>query len=139
MKKLLITTIFHIPLSQEEINAIFKTIPVDLTFIDKDDRTRFFSAGDRIFLRTKSVLDRPVELCHPPSSVHIVKKILKAFKEGRQDKAEFWIRMKDKFVHIRYFPVRNDEGEYLGTIEVTQDVKHIRELEGEQRLLDWEA
>jgi|Deesub1362B_J571_1020462.scaffolds.fasta_scaffold00007_186 hypothetical protein len=124
-------------LSPKEINAIFKTLPVDITFIDKDDRVRFFSGGDRIFTRTHSVIGRPVQLCHPPKSVHIVNKILKEFKEGRRDVAEFWIQMNGRFVHIRYFPVRDEDGNYLGTLEVTQDVTEIRKLEGEKRLLDW--
>ncbi len=124
-------------LSPKEIDAIFKHLPVDITFIDKDDRVRFFSGGDRIFTRTPSIIGRPVQLCHPPKSVHIVNKILKAFKEGRKDVAEFWIQMGGRFIHIRYFAVRDENGEYLGTLEVVQDVTEIRKLEGEKRLLDW--
>ncbi|NJE07744.1 DUF438 domain-containing protein [Thermococcus sp. M39] len=124
-------------LSPKEIDAIFKHLPVDITFIDKDDRVRFFSGGDRIFTRTPSIIGRPVQLCHPPKSVHIVNKILNAFKEGRKDVAEFWIQMGGRFIHIRYFAVREENGEYLGTLEVVQDVTEIRKLEGEKRLLDW--
>jgi PAS domain S-box-containing protein len=125
-------------LSPQEIDAIFRTLPVDITFIDKDDRVRFFSGGHRIFARNKTILGRKVELCHPPKSVHIVKKILKAFKEGRKQVAEFWIPFGGRLVHIRYFPVRDSNGEYLGTLEVVQDITDIKKIEGEKRLLDWE-
>ena len=125
-------------LSLEEVSTIFKTIPVDVTFIDKDDRVRFFSGGERIFPRTPSVLGRPVQMCHPPRSVHIVNKILKAFKSGKRSSAEFWINMGGKLIYIRYIPVFNSEGNYLGTVEVTQDVSSMKKLEGEKRLLDWE-
>jgi len=125
-------------LSIEEINAIFKTIPIDITFIDKDDRVRFFSKGERIFPRTSSILGRPVQLCHPPRSVHIVNKILEAFKNGRKNSAEFWINMGGKLIYIRYFPVFDDKGNYIGTIEITQDISSIKKIEGEKRLLEWE-
>ncbi|USH00181.1 DUF438 domain-containing protein [Thermococcus argininiproducens] len=124
-------------LSPKEINAIFKHLPVDVTFIDKDDRVRFFSGGDRIFTRTPSVIGRPVQLCHPPKSVSVVDKILKAFKEGKKDAAEFWIQMGGKFIYIKYVPVRDEKGEYLGTLEITQEISRIKALEGEKRLLDW--
>ncbi|MCF7890523.1 DUF438 domain-containing protein [Candidatus Bipolaricaulota bacterium] len=125
-------------LNTTELDAIFETLPIDLTFIDANDRVRYFSGGERIFPRTKTVLGRPVQNCHPPDSVDVVNSILEEFKAGNREKAEFWISMGPKFVHIRYFPVRDEEGEYLGTLEVTQDIKEIRELEGERRLLDWD-
>lgn len=123
-------------LSVREINALFKALPFDITFVDSHDRVRFFSGGHRIFARTPSVIGRKVHFCHPPRSVHIVDRILKAFRNGERDVAEFWIKMGDKMVHIRYFAVR-DNGEYLGTLEVVQDVTEIRKLEGEKRLLGW--
>ncbi|KXB07072.1 diguanylate cyclase [candidate division MSBL1 archaeon SCGC-AAA382K21] len=124
-------------LNLTEINALLANLPVDLTFIDSDNRVRYFSGGERIFPRTRSVLGRPVKFCHPPESVEVVKKILKEFKAGGIDEAEFWIEMGGKFVHIRYFPISDQKGNYLGALEVTQDVTHIRELEGERRILDW--
>jgi len=122
----------------EEINEMLKTIPFGITFIDKDDRVRYFSGGKRTFHRTESIIGRPVQLCHPPKSVHIVNKILRAFKEGKKDSADFWIKMGKSFIYIRYMPVRDKDGNYIGTIEIEQDVASIRELEGEKRLLDWE-
>jgi DUF438 domain-containing protein len=77
-----------------------------------------------------------VQKCHPPESIHRVQQILDDFRAGRHDVAEFWIQMAEKFIHIRYFAVRDEQGEYQGTIEVTQDIGRIRELEGERRLLD---
>ncbi len=123
--------------SVEELKAIFEALPVDVTFIDRDDRVRFFSPGERIFDRTLSVLGRPVQLCHPPKSVHIVNKILKAFKEGRKEEATFWLRLGEKYVYIRYLPLFDENGEYIGTLEMTMDIEPYKRIEGEKRLLDW--
>ena len=122
----------------KELELIFKVLPVDITFIDKEDRVRFFSGGERIFDRSKNILGRPVQLCHPPKSVHIVNEILKAFKEKRKSSADFWINFKGKLIYIRYFPIYDENGNYYGTLEVTQDVTDIKKLEGEKRLLDWD-
>lgn len=121
----------------EEISYMLSTMPVDVTFIDSEDRVRFFSSGSRIFTRTESILGRKVQLCHPPKSVHIVNKILQAFKKGERDKAEFWIDMRGRKILIQYFAVRDSQGNYLGTVEVTQDITDIKKIEGEKRLLDW--
>jgi hypothetical protein len=123
-------------LPQAGIEALLKTLPVDITFVDAEDTVRYFNKSE-IFLRTKAVIGRKVQKCHPQQSVHIVSRILDSFRAGRKDVAEFWINMKGRMIHIRYFAVRNNEGRYLGTMEVTQDVTDIRKLEGEQRLLDW--
>ncbi|WP_297505309.1 DUF438 domain-containing protein [Thermococcus sp.] len=123
--------------SLKELKAIFEALPVDVTFIDKDDRVRFFSPGERIFTRTPSVLGRPVQLCHPPKSVHIVNKILRAFKEGRKKEATFWLRLGPKYVYIKYVPLFDEEGNYLGTLEMTMDIEPYKRIEGEKRLLDW--
>ena len=126
-------------LTIEELQAIMNTLPVELTFIDKNDEVKFFNRPkDRTFLRTKTIIGRKVQHCHPRKSVHIVNKILEAFRSGERDRAEFWIRLGDRFLYIRYFAVRDPKGEYLGTIEVTQDITKIKELTGEKRLLDWE-
>jgi DUF438 domain-containing protein len=110
---------------------------VDVTFVDENDAVRFFSATkERIFPRSPAIIGRSVQKCHPPASVHRVQRILDDFREGRRDVAEFWIQMGAKFIHIRYFAVRDEQGEYRGTVEVSQDVTHIRALEGERRLLD---
>jgi len=122
----------------DEIEAILNALPVDITFVDRDDTVRYFNKSEgRIFVRTKAVIGRKVQLCHPQKSIHIVNRILKAFKEGRKDEAEFWIHMEGRPIHIRYFPVRDKAGRYLGTIEVTQDITDIKKLEGEKKLLDW--
>ncbi|MCS7114152.1 MAG: DUF438 domain-containing protein [Nitrososphaerota archaeon] len=127
-------------LSSEEVEAILNTLPVDITFVDKDDKVKFFSKGEkRIFVRTKAVLGRKVQLCHPQKSVHVVNRILEAFKKGEKDVAEFWIQMGGRLIHIRYFAVRDRNGKYLGTLEVTQDITDIKRIEGEKRLLNWEG
>lgn len=122
----------------EELEALFKVLPVDLTFVDKDDKVRFFSLGpDRIFARNRAILGRDVRMCHPPSSVHVVDQILEDFRSGKENSAAFWINMQGKFIYIEYFAMRSKEGEYLGTLEYTQDLTHLRKLEGEQRLLSY--
>jgi len=126
-------------MTPREINLLLKNLPVDITFVDKDDAVRYFSqTEERIFVRTPAVIGRKVQNCHPPASVHVVNRILDDFRQGRRDVAEFWIQMQGKFVHIRYFPLRDENGEYVGTIEVTQDVTPIRELTGQRRLLEEE-
>lgn len=121
-----------------ELEAIFNTLPVDITFVDKNDKVKYFSlTKDRIFVRTKAVIGRSVQNCHPQKSIHIVNKIVEEFKNGKRDSAEFWINLNGRLVYIRYFAVRKD-GEYLGTIEVTQDITEIKKIEDEKRLLDWE-
>ena len=125
-------------LSKEEVEAILDTLPVDISFVDKNDEVRYFNkAEERTFVRTKAVIGRKVQLCHPQKSVHIVNRILDAFKKGEKDKAEFWINLKGRLIHIRYFAVRSKNGQYLGTLEVTQDITDIKKIEGEKRLLDW--
>ena len=125
-------------MTPSELTAILNTIPFDLTFVDKDDTVRYFTQGrERIFTRTRAILGRKVQLCHPPSSVHIVEQILKDFKAGIQSHAPFWINLKGRFIHIEYFALRDEKGAYLGTLEVSQDLTGKRELEGEQRLLSY--
>ncbi|MDY7110126.1 MAG: DUF438 domain-containing protein [Planctomycetota bacterium] len=123
-------------LTLDQLKAIFTTLPVDITFVDADDRVRFFSEGpNRIFVRPKTVIGRKVQHCHPPSSVDVVERILDDFRSGRQDVAEFWIEFQGRFVHIRYFALRDEAATYLGTLEVTQDLTALRKLTGERRLL----
>jgi uncharacterized protein len=124
--------------SLNEMEALFKTLPIDITFVDKDDKVRFFSLGpDRIFTRNRAILGRDVRMCHPPSTVHVVEQILDDFKSGKEKSAAFWINMKGRFIYIEYFALQSKDGEYLGTIEFTQDLTAARKLEGEQRLLSY--
>ncbi|MGD9841200.1 MAG: DUF438 domain-containing protein [Candidatus Bipolaricaulis sp.] len=120
-----------------ELEAVLNTLPVDITFVDKDDTVRYFNqTKDRIFVRTPAVIGRKVQDCHPQKSVHIVDRILREFREGKRDEAEFWLPLQGKLVYIRYFPVRGTNGEYLGTVEVTQDIGPLQRISGERRLLD---
>ncbi|HHW10462.1 MAG TPA: DUF438 domain-containing protein [Firmicutes bacterium] len=124
-------------LTIEQLTCLFNTLPVDITFVDADDRVAYFSeTADRIFVRTRSVIGRAVQNCHPQKSVHVVNKILDDFKAGRRHQAEFWINLGNKLILIRYFAVRNPEGRYLGTVEITQDITRLKELTGEKRLDD---
>lgn len=125
--------------SAEELLAILNTLPVDMTFVDKDDKVKYFSQGaERIFQRNRAILNRDVRHCHPPASAHIVDKIIEDFKTGRENRAPFWINMGGKkMIHIEYFALRNEKGEYLGTLEVSQNVQPYRDLEDEQRILSY--
>jgi PAS domain S-box-containing protein len=124
-------------LSGKELEALLDTLPVDVTFVDKDDTVRYFSQSkDRIFPRAKAIIGRKVQQCHPEKSVHIVNQILEDFRSGKRDAAQFWINLKDRLIYIRYFAVRKD-GDYLGCLEVTQDITDIKNIEGEKRLLDY--
>lgn len=123
-------------LKMNQLIAMFQTLPVDLTFVDAQDRVRFYSEGkERVFPRTKSVIGREVVNCHPPKSMHMVQQILDDFRSGVRDTADFWIDMRGKKIYIRYFALREAD-EYLGCLEVTQEVSEIMNLEGQKRLLD---
>ena len=124
--------------SPKEIMAILNTVPVDMTFVDKDDKVKYFTQGkERIFARSRSIINRDVRLCHPPGSVHIIEKILADFKSGKASHAPFWIQMKGKFILIEYFALRDEKGEYLGTLEVSQNLTENRKLSGEKRILSY--
>jgi len=125
-------------LSYQQLHAILETMPVEVTFVDAQDTVAYFNRLDKnkIFPRTRSVIGRKVEKCHPEKSVDTVKKIVEGFKNNTMDTAEFWIDFKDDKILIRYFPVRDDDGTYLGVLEVTQEIGWIQKIEGQKRLLD---
>jgi PAS domain S-box-containing protein len=124
-------------LTTEEVEAIFNNLPVDITFVGKDDTVRYFSqTKDRIFPRAKAIIGKTVQNCHPRKSVDKVNQIVSDFKSKKQDTAEFWINMQGKVIYIRYFAVHDNKGEYIGTMEVTQDITGIQKIKGEKRLMD---
>ena len=123
-------------LTQKEMELMLNAMPVDITFVDKDGIVKYFSeSAERIFPRTKAVIGRSVSNCHPPASVHIVEKIVEDLMSGKKDYEDFWIRMGDKYTLIRYIAVRDKEGNYVGTLEFTQNIAPIKAIEGEKRLL----
>lgn len=123
-------------LTVKELEKVLNALPVDVTFIDENDTVKYFNlAKERIFARTKSVIGRTVQNCHPPQSVGTVEKLLADFKAGTKDEESFWINSRGMFILINYYAIRDDNGKYMGTLEVTQNVKGIRELEGEKRIL----
>jgi len=125
-------------LNLEQIFMIFDNLPVDLSFVDEHDQVKFFNnCKERFFPRSKAVINRSVEKCHPKESVHVVKEILDAFKLGLEDEAKFWLNIRGKMIMITYYALRDKEGNYKGTLEVSQDITGIRALEGERRLLSW--
>ncbi len=118
--------------------AMLNTLPVELSFVDADDRVRYFSHENaaKIFPRTRGAIGRAVQQCHPPKSVDKVNAILRSFKSGERDVAEFWLDLHGRKVHVRYFAVRSPEGRYLGTVETVQDITDIQTITGERRLVD---
>jgi len=125
-------------LSPEQINLVFKHMPFDVTYVNEFDEVLYYNKGDkRVFPRSPGVIGRQVKYCHPPKSVHIVEKIIAAFKRGEKDEANFWVNFGSKLIYIQYFAVRYDNGNYKGVLEITYDTTTVRSLEGEKRLLDW--
>lgn len=126
-------------LSVEQIKLLFNHLPVDITFVDENDKVVYFSTPKkRIFPRTKSIIGRDVHNCHPPESVHVVEQIIESFRKGEKDVASFWINMKGEKLLIQYFAIRNEKGFYKGVVEVSQEISEIQSFTGEKRLLDWE-
>lgn len=126
-------------LTMEQLALVFSSLPVDMTFVDENNKVRFFTRPkDRIFPRSPAIIGRDVKNCHPPDSVHIVEEIVSSFKRGERDTATFWINIKGKKILIQYFALRDDSGSYKGVIEVSQDITEISQLEGERRLLQWD-
>ena len=123
-------------LKTEELVRMLDALPIDITFVDKDDTVKYFSQGaERVFPRTKAIIGRKVSNCHPPASVHIVEKLVEDFKAGHKESEDFWIDMGERYILIRYFAVHSEKGEYLGVLEVTQNIKPIQKIKGEKRLV----
>lgn len=127
-------------ISLEQLNLIFKTMPVDLTFVDENDKVAFYNRGEeRIFPRSAGIIGREVKFCHPPKSVDTVLEILEKFKNGEKSEASFWIKHNNKLLYIRYFAVRDVQNNYKGVLEMSQDITTIKTIEGQKRLLDWQT
>lgn len=125
-------------LTFEEVLIIFDALPLDLTYVDENNKVRYFSrAKDRIFPRSKAVIGRDVKNCHPPASVHIVEEIVENFRSGKEDSASFWIDINDRKILIQYFALRDNYGNYRGVLEASQDISQIQKLEGQRRVADW--
>ena len=126
-------------LTKEQLDSLLNTLPVEITFIDENDTVRYFNKPEKIiFVRTKAIIGRKVQNCHPAKSLDTVTKIVQSFKTKKKNSAEFWINIGSRIVHIRFFAVRDLQGKYLGSMEVVQDVTDIQKLQGEKRLLDWQ-
>lgn len=125
-------------MSIEQVNLLFKTLPIDLTFVDEHDKVIFYNRGEeRVFPRSAGIIGREVRFCHPPKSVDTVLQILETFKSGKKDEASFWITYKGRLIYIRYFAVRDADRKYKGVVEMSQDITDIKNIEGERRLLEW--
>ena len=125
-------------MGSEIIESMPNSLPVEISFVDENDEVSYFNKnGDRIFPRPRSVIGKKVQQCHPKKSLNKVIEIVEAFKNGKRDVANFWINLNDRLIYIRYFAVRDNNGKYLGTLEVSQDITELKKIEGEKRLLDW--
>lgn len=123
----------------EQINLMLKFMPVDLTYVDENDRVVFYNRGEeRVFPRSAGIIGREVRFCHPPKSVGTVLRIVEEFRQGTKDTAEFWIQYRGRVIHIRYFAIRDKDQNYKGVIELSQDITEIKKIEGERRLLSWD-
>ncbi|MCJ8154555.1 PAS domain-containing protein [Chryseobacterium sp. SSA4.19] len=123
----------------EQVNLLFRTLPLDLTYVDENDRVIFYNRGEeRVFPRSAGIIGREVRFCHPPKSVDTVLKILEAFRKGEQNEASFWFNYREKLIYVRYFAVRDHQKNYRGVIEMSQDISETKKIEGERRLLEWE-
>jgi len=126
-------------MTPEQVNLLLRFLPVDITYVDENDKVVFYNRGDdRVFPRSKGVIGREVRFCHPPKSVDMVLRIVAEFKAGTKDVAEFWFNFKGRIIHIRYFAIRDNNKQYKGVIEMSQDITDIQKLEGQKRLLDWD-
>ncbi|MBL4724053.1 MAG: DUF438 domain-containing protein [Lutibacter sp.] len=126
-------------MTPEQVNLLLRFLPVDITYVDENDKVIFYNRGeDRVFTRSKGIIGREVKFCHPPRSVDMVLRIVAEFKAGTKDVAEFWFNFKGRVIHIRYFAIRDNEKNYKGVIEMSQDITEIQKLEGQKRLLDWD-
>ncbi len=124
-------------ISIDQIINLFNHLPIDITYVDENEKVVYFShPKDRFFTRSKAIIGRKVQNCHPPESIDVVNRIIESFRSGKKDKESFWIQIKGKFILIQYFAVRDESAKYMGTIEVSQDITDIRNLEVERRLLD---
>ena len=122
----------------DQVNLLFRTLPLDLTYVDENDKVIFYNRGEeRVFPRSPGVIGREVKFCHPPKSVDTVLKILEEFRKGTKNEASFWINFKERLIYIRYFAVRDADKNYKGVIEMSQDITEIKKIEGQQRLLNW--
>ncbi len=125
-------------MSLKQINLMLSSLPFDVSFVDENDTVLYYSRGEeRLFPRSPGIIGRKVQNCHPPKSAHIVQAIVDSFRNHEKTEAEFYFQMKDTFVHIRYFPVYDENNIYRGVVEVSQDISKIRKLEGEKKLLNW--
>lgn len=126
-------------LTIEQVNLLLKTLPIDITFVDENDKVIFYNRGEeRVFPRSAGIIGREVKFCHPPKSVGTVLKIVEAFRNGTQNEANFWFNYRGRLIYVRYFAVRDAQKNYRGVIEMSQDITDIKTIEGERRLLEWE-
>jgi DUF438 domain-containing protein len=126
-------------MTPEQVNLLLKFMPLDITYVDENDKVIFYNRGDdRVFPRSKGIIGREVKFCHPPKSVDMVIRIVDEFRAGTKDVAEFWFNFKGRMIYIRYFAIRDENKKYRGVIEMSQDITDIQKLEGQKRLLDWD-
>ncbi|QAR32453.1 DUF438 domain-containing protein [Geovibrio thiophilus] len=126
-------------LTVSQLVSMLNSLPVDITFVDENDQVRYFSSPkERFFTRSPAIIGRKVQNCHPPDSIDTVNRIVESFRSGSKSEAKFWINLRGRLLLISYYAVRDGKGHYMGTVEATQDITEIKELQGERRLLEWD-
>ena len=112
-------------LSLEQLDLLLNLLPMELSFVDKDNIVKYYNEGngeEKIFKRTKSAIGRDVINCHPPKSHAIVKQLFEQLRSGQKEKEEMWFKKEDKMIHVTYHAVQNAQGEYMGVLEYVQNI-----------------
>ncbi len=130
-------------LDQKMLEALLEALPIEFSVVDKDDRVVAWNKHrSRTFRRPEGALGRNVRNCHPQKSLALVERILAEMKAGTRDKARFWIDLhpegqdRPHKILIEYYALRDEQGNYLGCLEATQDITEIQGLTGQKRLLE---
>ena len=119
-------------MSIEQLTALLNTIPLEISFIDADNINRFFNEGPKVFKRPGMALDREVFSCHPPKIEPMVRSIIDDFRNNRRDSVPVWMDKNGRTFLVTYMAVRDNEKNYLGTVEIVQDMEFAKEHYGIQ-------
>lgn len=111
----------------QQLTALLNTIPMEITFVDADNINRFFNEGPKVFKRPGMAIDREVFSCHPPKIEPMVRQIIDDFRNGRRDEVPIWMEKNGRTMLVKYMAVRDRDGNYLGTVELVQDMEFAKE------------
>lgn len=114
-------------LTVEQLTALLNTIPMEISFVDGDNINRFFNEGPKVFKRPAAAIDREVFSCHPPKIEPMVRQIIDDFRNSRRDVVPVWMEKGGRTMLVQYMAVRNRAGNYIGTVELVQDMEFAKE------------